>query len=181
MGSEQPTIKGVFVNSHIHAVRRDRGEQGIRTLEQLYGKPVAFKNSDNVPVAEEVRIIELALGILADRPIPPEHLAFEAGRLHFRNFSTTPLGRIIFSLFRRNFKLMMLQSYHVAGHVFQGVKFSSEELGPNSVRIVMENNDYPLDHFRGLFYEWLLFSGASGKVDAQIIPDHRYEYTISWQ
>jgi uncharacterized protein (TIGR02265 family) len=181
MGSGSPTIKGVFVNSHINAVRKVRGETGIRTLEQLYGKSVSFKNSENIPIAEEVKIIELALGILADQPIPPGDKAFEAGRLHFRNFSTTPLGRIIFSMFRKNFKLMMLQSYHVAGHVFQGVKFSSEELGPSSVRIVMQNNDYPLDHFRGLFFEWLLFSGASGNVDARILPDDQYEYTISWQ
>src|SRR5258708_277578 len=177
MESGSPTIKGVFVKSHINAVRKLRGENGIRALEQLYGKPVSFKNSENVPVAEEVKIIELALGIMADQPIPPEERAYEAGRLHFRNFSTTPLGRIIFSMFRRNFKLMMLQSYHVAGHVFQGVKFGSEDLGPTSVRIVMENNDYPLDHFRGLFYEWLLFSCASGREDTRIIPDHRYEYT----
>jgi uncharacterized protein (TIGR02265 family) len=181
MTSGSPTIKGVFVNSHINAVRKHRGESGIRTLEQLYGKSVSFRNSDNIPVAEEVRIIELALGIVADRPIPPAERAFEAGRLHFRNFSTTPLGRIIFSMFRKNFKLMMLQSYHVAGHVFQGVKFRPEDLGPTSVRIVMENNDYPLDHFRGLFYEWLLFSGASGSVDARIIPENLYEYTISWR
>ncbi len=177
----KPTIKGIFVNSHVKAVRTLKGDNGIRALEKLYGKSLDFKNSENVPVRDEVRLIEYALDLLADKPVPIHERSFEAGRLHFRNFTTTPLARIIFSLFRKNFKLMMMQTENIAGHVFQGVTFSSVDLAPTAVRVVMENNDYPIDHFRGLFYEWMRFSGYAGTIEGREISPNVYEYTIQWQ
>lgn len=180
MDPQKPTIKGIFVNSHIKAVLKQKGAQGVSELERRYGAPLRFRNAQSIPVSEEVKIIEYALDILADQPVPEPDRAFEAGKLHFRNFSTTPLARIIFSMFRKDFKLMMLQSYSIAGHVFRGVRFSTEELGPKSIRVVMRNNDYPLDHFRGLFYEWLHFSGNTGTVTAMGSAE-RYQYDISWQ
>lgn len=176
-----PVIKGIFVNSHIKTVKRLKGDAGLRELEARYGHPIRFKNSGNVPVREEVRIIEAALQVLSDRPIAPEKLAFEAGRFHFRNFTTTPLAKLIFSVFRKRFKLLMLQSKNIAGHVFEGVKFSSEELGPKAVRVVMENNDYPLAHFQGLFQEWMNYAGHSGVVEARETAPNRFEYTMRWE
>ena len=181
MNTMRPVIKGIFVNSHIKFVRQQKGEEGIHTLEQHYGKPLKFKNSDNVPVCEEVKILEAALDVLSDKRIPGHERAFEAGRLHFRNFTTTPLAKIIFSLFRKNFKLMMIQTHNIAGHVFQGVRFSTEELGSSALKVIMENNDYPLDHFRGLFQEWMDFSGYSGVVEAKETAPNRFEYTMRWK
>ena len=178
---KRPTIKGIFVNSHLAAVRKALGDDGVRRLEELYGKPLQFKNSDDVLVGEEVKIIEYALDILSSEPIPEPQRAFEAGRLHFKNFSTTPLAKIIFSLFRSEFKLMMLQSKNIAGHVFQGVHFNAKEITPKKVVITMMNNDYPIDHFRGLFAEWMVFSGNKGEVTAVHIPPDVYEYTIEWE
>ncbi len=181
MNSEKPTIKGIFVNSHIGAVRKQRGDEGVVELQRRYGKPLVFRNSENVPIAEEVKIIEHALDVLSASPIPAPDRAFEAGRLHFRNFTTTPLARIMFSLFLEDFKLMMLQVHNIAGHVFQGVKFSSQELEPHGIKVVMENNDYPLDHFRGLFFEWLHFAGSTGTVAGEETAPCRFEYTIRWK
>ncbi len=180
MDEAKPTIKGMFVNSHIAAVRAKKGADGVAELERRYGKPVVFKNSDDVPIREEVQIIECALDLLADQPIAQEEKAFEAGKLHFRNFTQTPLGKILFSLFQSNFKLMMLHARDIAGHVFQGVRFSTQEIDEKSIKVILENNDYPLDHFRGLFSEWMTFAGLTGTVSAQNI-DGRYEYTMQWQ
>ncbi|MBI3189432.1 MAG: DUF2378 family protein [Ignavibacteriales bacterium] len=176
----KPTIKGIFVNSHIKIVRELKGEQGVLELEKRFGKPLRFRNGENVLVREEVKLIELALDILTDHRFPVEERAFEAGRLHFRNFTTTPLAHIIFSQFRKNMKLLLMQAKHITGHVFQGVKFSSTDLGPTSVKIIMKNNDYPLDHFKGLFYEWILFAGYEGSVEARHIVPDQYEYTVVW-
>lgn len=178
---KKPTIKGIFVNSHIAAVRKALGADGVRRLEELYGKALEFKNSDDVLVSEEVKIIEYALDLLSTEPIPETERAFEAGRLHFKNFSTTPLAKIIFSLFRRDFKLMMLQSKNIAGHVFRGVHFDAKEIAPGKVILTMKNNDYPIDHFRGLFSEWMKFSGNEGTVTALRIPPDVYEYTLEWK
>lgn len=175
-----PTIKGMFVKSHVRAVRLAKGEEGIRALGKCYGGPVEFRNSDDVSVRDEIRLIECALDVLTGGSVPPAERAFEAGRLHFRNFTTTPLGRILFALFRKNIRLTLLQSTNIAGHVFDGVRFSTVDLGPAEVRIRMENADYPIDHFRGLFHEWLIFSGNTGNVAASTAGRGVYEYHIRW-
>ncbi len=174
------TIKGIFVNSHIRAVRKKLGDEGVSRLEELFGKTLKFKNSEDVPVADEVRIIDCALLLLSEQPVPESSKDFEAGRLHFRNFSSTPLAHIIFSLFRKNFKLMMMQSHNIAGHVFHGAKFTSEELSPSSVRVTVADSEYPLDHFKGLFQEWMNFAGLQGTVVARRSANQS-EYTMSWQ
>jgi len=180
MAQASPTIKGIFVNSHIAAVRREMGEEGVRALAAAYGKPLAFRNSESIPVHEEVSIIESALDILTGHSVPANERAFEAGRLHFRNFSNTAFARIIFSMFKKEFKLMMLQTRNIAGHVFQGVRFTSVENGPTDVTVKMENADYPIDHFRGLFYEWMLFSGHTGSVTASQPSPGTFVYSIRW-
>lgn len=168
------------MNSHIRAVRSQKGEEGVRELERRFGRPLQFGNMENVPVADEVRIIEHALDLLSDRPVPPERRAFAAGELHFTNFLTTPFAKIILGTFRTNFKLMMLNAAKIAGHVFRGVRFSTEELGPTSVRLVMANNDYPIDHFRGLFSAWMKYSGYTGTVTATETAPNEYSYVIAW-
>lgn len=177
----KPTIKGIFVNSHIKILQRELGKKGLKDLEKRYGKPVRFKNSENVPVRDEVRIIEHVLDLLTGDGIPQKDRAFEAGRLHFKNFATTPLARIVFSLFKKQYRLILLQAKNIAGHVFHGVEFSSEDLGPNSVKVTMKNADYPLDHFRGLFYEWMHFAGYRGTAEAMAISKTTYEYVMTWE
>jgi len=180
MERARPTIKGIFVNSHIKAVERLKGTEGLQRLARCYGKPVQFRNSDDIPIREEVAILECALDILRAPPVPASQRSFEAGKLHFKNFTTTPLARIIFTVFRPNLKLMLMQAQNIAGHVFQGVRFTSSELAPRSVKIVMENNDYPIDHFRGLFSQWVSFSGFTGRVDSREIAPGTFEYIITW-
>jgi uncharacterized protein (TIGR02265 family) len=96
---QRPTIKGIFVNSHLKAVRDKLGEEGVRQIELQCGKKISYKNSENVPVSDEVRILDCSIDILRPGEVPPSLLAFESGRLHFQNFSTTPLAKIIFSVF----------------------------------------------------------------------------------
>jgi uncharacterized protein (TIGR02265 family) len=179
--TKKPTIKGIFIKSHIQAVREKKGDEGIQTLQQLLGKPLEYKNSDDVPVSEEVKLLEYAVEILSDSTIDPSQKHIEAGKLHFRNFTTTPLGKIIFSMFRTNFKLMMLQAQNIAGHVFNGVQFRSVDVGEKEVKIIMNNNDYPIEHFQGLFMEWLSFAGLQGTVEAKETSVNQYEYTMKWQ
>lgn len=176
-----PTIKGVFVTSHIRALAREKGAAAVRELALRYGKPINFKASEDVPVREEVKLIEHALDLLtAGHPVPKELRAYEAGKLHFRNFSNTPLGKLVLPYFRARFKMLMMRTGHIAGHVFRGVRFTSEDIGRKSVRITMENNDYPVDHFKGFFGAWLEYAGLVGSVEASAENGDRYVYSIAW-
>ena len=177
---KKPTIKGIFVKSHINSLRGKKGQNAVSELERRFGRSISFKNSDNVLVSDEVKIIEICLDLLSDEQLTGDRRAYEAGRLHFQNFTTTPLAKIIFSIFKKNFKLIMLNSDKIAGHVFSGVKFSSVELSGNSVKVVMQNNDYPIDHFKGLFQEWMNYAGLTGSIEARISEDNAYEYIMIW-
>lgn len=174
-----PTIKGMFVNSHIKAVLDMKGEVGVAKLKNMYGHPINFKNMDDVPIREEVKIIECALEILHPE-ISETSRPFEAGRLHFINFSTTPLGKIMFSTLPKDFKKMMMRCKYIAQHVFRGVIFEPVDTGEKSVKVIMANNDYPASHFQGLFQEWMNFYGLKGKVSVVVNDQGNYEYSMVW-
>ncbi|HET6398121.1 MAG TPA: DUF2378 family protein [Candidatus Thermoplasmatota archaeon] len=175
-----PTIKGIFVQSHVGAIRSQRGEEGVLELERRYGAPVRFRGGDDVPVREEVRLLEAAVDVLCPGS-PAGTRAFEAGRLHFRNFRATPWARLVFGIFPAGYHFVLMHASSIAERVFQGLTFEAEDLGPTTVRVTMTGSDYPLDHFRGLFYEWMVQSGLQGTVIGQETAPGRHEYLCQWR
>lgn len=177
-----PTIKGIFVNSHVKALRIIKGDEGLEKLRAQCPDLLNFKNSADVPVRDEVRLLECATQILYnDRSFSKDELEYEAGRLHFQNFLTTPLAKILLPLLKTQFRSTMLGTGHIAGHVFKGVEFSSEEVGRKSVIVRMKNNDYPLQHFQGFFQAWLDFSGLNGTVQGTKGKGNVFEYKMEWK
>jgi len=177
----RPTIKGIFVKSHIRTLEREYGSEAVRELERRVGHPIAYTNTEDVPVGDEVAILEAIVEIAAGKSLPQRERELEAGRLHFRNFATTPLWTLTEQIFGTNPKFLFMQSSKIAGYVFQDVEFTSEDLGPQTVRITMFNNDYPLEHFQGFFEEWLTQAGCVPHVEAAAHGRGRYEYTVSWE
>jgi uncharacterized protein (TIGR02265 family) len=179
-GAGKPTIKGLFVNSHIRTLKQESGHSGVIALQRRMGKPLRFKSADDVPVSDEVKMLEYIVDITTPTHLSAQERALEAGRLHFRNFSTTVLWTLIQQIFGTNFKFLVMQSSRIASWVFRGIEFTSEDLGGKNVKITMFNNDYPLEHFHGFFEQWLRQSGVEGTVRAESHTKGTYEYTISW-
>ncbi len=177
----RPTIKGIFVKSHIRALERERGEEGVRELERRMGHPINYSNTQDVPISDEVKILEHTVEIIAGEPVAQRERELEAGRLHFRNFSTTPLWNLTLQIFGTNPKFLLMQSSKIAGYVFQDVEFTSEDLGDRAVKITMFNNDYPLEHFQGFFEEWLRAEDLKPHVEAAAQGRGRYEYVVRWE
>lgn len=170
------------MNSHIKALRELKGEKGLAKLREHCPEYLHFKNTDDVPVRKETELLECAVQLIHDgRVFSQEELEYEAGVLHFQNFLTTPLAKILFPLLRAQFKPVMMRAKHIAGHVFRNVEFDSEELGEHALKVFMKNNDYPLFHFKGFFQAWMDFSGRTGKVEARELADGVYEYTMKWE
>jgi uncharacterized protein (TIGR02265 family) len=176
----EPTIKGIFVMSHVKALRRAAGHDSLAELERRFGGPVQYGITEDVPTADEGRLIEIAVRILSNGAVAEESLAYEAGRLHYRNFTATPWCRLLFSLFPRDFLFMMRHAPGIAEKVFRNVGFEVDEPGPGALRIVMINGGYPLDHFRGLFTEWMTDFGFDGKIVAQQPSPERQEFLLQW-
>lgn len=176
----RPTIKGIFVKSHLKAFERVRGREGLIELHKRFGRPLNYSNTDNVPVADEVALLEHIVELVSDRPLSREERCLEAGRLHFRDFRTTPLWNLLSPLFGLSPKFVFMQSHRIAGYVFNGVIFTPEDTGERSVRITLFNNDYPLEHFKGFFEEWLTVFGLTPHITATSHTKQRYQYDISW-
>jgi uncharacterized protein (TIGR02265 family) len=180
MAKSGATIKGMFLNSHVRAVREALGPEGVRKLKACYGSRVDFRFLQEVPVDNEIRLISCTLMLL--RPsVPQERREFEAGVLHFRNFSTTALGRLVLAASRRRIKTILLQSRYLAPRVFRGIRVATKDLGPKHVRLVMYNNEYPLEHFRGFFTAWVDWSGNICKVEAEASSRNTQEFDITWK
>jgi len=175
-----PTIKGIFVNSHVRAIRRLLGDEGLQRIEDAFHGPVWFGATDDVPTDTESRLIEAAVRLLSDGPMAADGLAYEAGRLHYRNFTGTPWGKVLFSIFPRDFAFMMRHAGGIAEKVFSHVTFHVKEFGPRSFCITIDNGGYPLGHFRGLLQEWMDDFGCEGRVLAQEPQPGRQEHLVQW-
>lgn len=178
MTDSTPTIKGIFVKAHVTAMKEEKGEEGLRLLEEKYGGPLTFQNTDNIPLRDEVKLLECSVELLQP-DIPKDKISYEAGRLHFKNFLKTPFARVLFPFFKNQFKLMMLQAHNIAGHVFQGVTFTTEDIGEHEVKVMTTHNDYPIEHFQGFLKEWMEYAGLNGIVTATK-RDDTYEYRMKW-
>jgi uncharacterized protein (TIGR02265 family) len=176
-----PTIKGIFVNSHIREVVKRHGPEGRQRLETLVGQSLDFGAAQDVPISLEVRVIEAAVELLVDHPVPESEVAYEAGRLHYRNFKGTPWAKIIFGMFPRDFAFMVRHSPIIAERVFKGVRFEAQELAPKTLKLAMDNADYPLDHFKGFFQAWMGDYGLHGTVVGQAVTPRRYDYVMTWR
>lgn len=179
-----PLIKGMFVNSHIEQLRREKGEEGVFLLNSRIGKYDGFNNFEDYPVSLEIKVIDAVLEILHGHE-DPKTKDFEAGRLHFRNFANTFFGIMTMNIAPRTgdgFKTLMQGVNYIGRYVFKNTNFSSQIMDGPMVKVCMENNDYHIDHFRGLFYEWALFWGlANPEVKAEETAPKKFEYTITWQ
>lgn len=176
-----PTIKGIFVNSHINFLKKNGGEGALQKLENKMHKNIKFSTWQDVPLSEEIQILEYVFDIVyPSAKLSPEERSFEAGRLHFRNFITTPFGKILFSALPKNFKGTLMKLPMIIKHIFKNLEFSVKGLSKNQVRIEMSNINYPIDHFSGLFYEWMVFWKLNGKIESKAESNFSYEYLISW-
>lgn len=181
MNAVEPCIKGIFVKSHINALKREKGEEGLLLFESRYGKKLEISNNDNIPLAEELKIIEYVFDILNPGKYNREEKSFETGRMHFRNFVTTPLAKIIFPVFKNSFKKIMLNVSSLAGHIFKGIQFISKEEGPKSVKITLTNYKESPQHVMGLFYEWMLYSGLEGTVKYIESESETCVFLLTWK
>ena len=180
MKKEIPSIKGIFVRQHIQAIKKIKGDEGVKLLEQKFGRPLVFKNSDNVPIADEIKILESFTEILFPKNYTRDELQYVSGRLHFKNFTQSPIARILIYSFKMDFRKLILNSTSIFAHVFNNVPFSAESLGKNSVKVIISNG-YAKDHFRGFFDEWFEYSGLEGTTLAQTENVDSNSYMLKWK
>jgi len=179
-----PTIKGVFVNSHIEQLRNEHGEEMVEKLRRNYGNPLEFSSTQDVPIRKEVEILETIVDLIGSSHLEPKERSLEAGRLHFRNFSDTSFAKILFSTVPKTpegFKKLLLNSDYIVNNIFKNTEFESAAVGDKKLKVTMGKNDYPMEHFQGLLQEWAKHFGLEeSNVKASENTEGYYEYIITY-
>lgn len=176
-----PTIKGVFVNSHLKALVAAKGEAVLEALEKQLGLALKFHALEDVPVRTELKIINAAFAILNPGEIAPEVRDLKAGHLHFNNFADTIFGKLILAGFPKDFKSFVLRSDMVVNQILKGAAMSALDLGPKKVRLYFTRSPYPLFHLQGFFEAWMQYWKIKGQVKAEAGDQGRCEYVLTWK
>lgn len=175
------SIKGMFVNSHVAALEKKKGPEAVKELQDRFGGPVHFESFEAVPLRDEVRILELSLDLMSDEALSGAERSAEAGRLHFRNFSKTPLGGALMRSMPHTvgaFRTLLINSPSIARIVFSSLTLTAT-LVAEGVCITIENCDYPPEHFAGFFEEWMRYWGLEhGKVETRVRAEGAVEYRL---
>jgi len=177
------TIKGLFVNSHVTALRKKMGDEAVDELKRLFGRPVRFEAFAAVPIHDEVHILELALDLMNDRALAGSERAEAAGALHFTNFAQTPLGGALMRSLPHtpgSLRILLHNAPSIARIVFAHTEFRCEDYNKDII-ITINNCDYPLEHFQGFFGEWMSYWGLTGAtVSAKVVDPGVHEYQLSF-
>lgn len=149
----------MFVTSHIEALRKKKGDASVEELERRMGKPLHFGALEPVPIREEVVIIEHTLDLISEHVLEGAARSRAAGRLHFQNFTDTPLGSALLRSLPHTpttFRTLMRSAPAIARTVFAHTTFTYvEEEG--AMCMTISNCDYPIEHFAGFFEAWMEF------------------------
>lgn len=177
-----PTIKGMFVQSHVEKLRKIKGDKAVAALEERFGRPAYFKRLEDVPVKDEVIIIEHVYDLLNQgHDLSPAARSRAAGRLHFTNFSETVFGSILMASMphtKSSLRTMLFNIGTIAGSVIKHTQFQAEDTR-HGVRIKLTHSHYPPEHFAGFFEEWLSQWNIPGTVSHTVQAAHVHEYTIT--
>lgn len=179
--ANHPALKAVYIQSHIRALFDERGQAAVDELQRRYGKLLSFESDEYVPVRVEVEILGHIVDICTPKKLSSDERALLAGRLAFKNFTSSFLWRTLMPLVRTNPKAVLMRAHYIASQVFQGIVFTPEDTGATTVKMRLENNDYPLEYFQGFFEEGLMTSRLTGAVEADTDSGGAYIYTITWR
>lgn len=176
----KPTIKGIFVNSHISMLKDSKGDSAVQELRDKVGFPIDYKEDEDIFLGDEEKIID-ALVLMENPNISADKLHFESGKLHFTNWTKTPWSKQLFSLLPPDFKYMMMHLNVIIVKVFQNFTFESTELGEKRVKVSANNNYYDVQHWVGLFQAWMDLFGLKGLVSGEKTGEHSCDLFFEWE
>ena len=86
----EQTTKGIFLKNLIDAVKKRKGPEGIKLLEEKFGS-LHFSLVKSYPIEMEVRLHEAAVETLYQGQSDKAH--FEFGRIGFKTYAESIIGK----------------------------------------------------------------------------------------
>lgn len=177
------TVKGMMAIAQVERVRSERGEEGLRELEECYGKPLQFDYEAEVPARDYIRLVYCAFDVLEIHLREGESRDFAVGRFHFDNFSRAPFGKLLTQQeVCGNWKQALLNAPSFSSHMAENQRFITQDLGPKKLSIEWISSMLSIEHFRGWFCEWGYVCGIQPIITGKVLgPEEHQYYEIEWE
>lgn len=172
------TIKGIFLKNLVDLVNQKKGDPGIKQLEKMVGD-IHYSAIKNYPVETEIKLYHATENIIFG--MNNSETREKIGMLTFEIYAHSFIGKTMFSLLGGDIKKAAYSLQKVLNTVTTGMEIRMEDLGPNKVKVIMSNNPYEIEHYKGVYMGALEFFEKEGTVEAIESSPHNYEYLVSWK
>ena len=173
------TVKGFFLKNLVEIVKKKKGPEGIEELEKRFGQSVNFSSFKDYPMEMEVELHYAMIDVLYSENKPEAH--FEFGRIAFKTYAESLVGKTVFSLFGDDVKKIAMAVSRALNTVTSGLIVETEDLGPNKVKVTMKNNPYPIEYYEGIWTAGIEHFGYKPKVETKTLGKEHYEYVLEWE
>jgi len=171
------TTKGIFLKSMVDAVRKEKGPEGLKELEEIFGD-IHFAGFKDYPGEVDKRLNKAVIKVIYGEETPEAWREF--GKLGFRTYADSIIGKTMFSLLGNDLRRIALAVERVFNTVTSGYQISVEEVSESEIRIRIKNTHENREYLKGLFVAAVEHFGEKGKVTSRVFGEEDYEYSVKW-
>ena len=176
------TIRGFFFQTHIDRLAKEKGEQYIQKLEELYGKPLVFKASSEYDTQDEERLVDLCVQLYHEGEVLDD-LQIESGKYHYKSFSQSTIAKTALALSKNSVKRTFQLGSQMTKSMIKGVTYEYEDLGPQKIQLTYTHSPYSIRHYQGFFMGYFEDVGKKVSVETKILDEgeRKYRLIFSWE
>lgn len=174
---EEQTVKGVFLKNLVETLRRTKGPEGLKLLEERMGN-IQYSSFKNYPLSLLVKLLNIAVEIQDGKYSKEGMITF--GKMAFTIYAESVIGKTMFALFANDIKKAALGVQTALNTVTTNFPVEVTELADNKVSIRMSKNPHPIEYYEGLWTAAVTYFNQEGTVEAKELAANDYEYIISW-
>ena len=174
------TVKGAFIKAHVKRVEKEKGKEGVETLEKLYGKSLNFNNLRDYDTQDEEKLIKACLKMM-EKDKPGKDPDVLAGRFHFETFAETLLGKTSLKLAINSPQEVFKVSQSVFPIVLKGADIEFIEEDKKTIKLIIKNAGYAPRHFEGFFKAVLDHKNIPHAIVTRVNTSNEYEYLVTFK
>jgi uncharacterized protein (TIGR02265 family) len=174
----EPTVKGFFLKGVVDEVKRQKGKEGLKRLEELMGGPAHFAPFKDYPMKDMLKLYDSVAELLFGENNDDTQL--EVGKLTVTVYTNSIVGKTMLSLLGRDIKKTALSLPRIFDTVGSGFEFETEDLGPQKVKIRIKNDPFNIHFRKGMFMAGVEAFGRQPTIVERTLGPGDYEFEIEW-
>jgi len=172
------TVKGFVLKGVLKIVKKEKGEKGLKQLEQKFGS-LKFSAFNDYPTETNAELRKMAAEVIYGKH--DEETEYLFGKITFESYADSLIGKTMFSLLGNNLKKVAMGLPKILSTVNKGLESEVEDLGSKKVRIRMKNNPYHIKYHEGVWAAGAEFFKEKYKITSRVLAPGDYEYVMEWK